>query len=96
MKETENNLVPSRLAKRANYDEATIYSILDEALYCTISFSKDDKPFAIPTAFVRIDDQIYIHGLSPFGQLPVGGHIRKCRKGNRPRAENESLYRSHQ
>lgn len=75
MKETKNNLVPSRLARRANYDEATINAILDEALYCTISFSKDDKPFAIPTAFVRIDDQIYIHG-------SVGSHfIMELEKG---------------
>ena len=68
MKEIPENLIPSRSAKRANYDQATIYSILDEALYCTISFSQDDKPFSIPTAFVRINDHLYIHG-------SVGSHF---------------------
>ena len=68
MKEISKNLIPSRLAKRAGHDDETIYSILDEALYCTMSFCKDDKPFSIPTAFVRIDDYIYVHG-------SVGSHF---------------------
>ncbi len=68
MKEIPKNLIPSRSAKRAAHDDATIYSILDEALYCTVSFAKDDKPFSIPTAFVRIDDHLYIHG-------SVGSHF---------------------
>lgn len=62
------HLVPSRLAKRAQYDKETICSILDEALYCTISYVADDKPFSIPTAFVRYDNKLYIHG-------SVGSHF---------------------
>jgi nitroimidazol reductase NimA-like FMN-containing flavoprotein (pyridoxamine 5'-phosphate oxidase superfamily) len=45
-----------------------IYSILDEALYCTISYVADDKPFSIPTAFVRYENKLYIHG-------SVGSHF---------------------
>jgi nitroimidazol reductase NimA-like FMN-containing flavoprotein (pyridoxamine 5'-phosphate oxidase superfamily) len=68
-------LVPSRLAKRTQYDEETIHSILDEALFCIISYSADNQPFAIPTAFVRYEDKIYIHG-------SVGSHfIREIEKG---------------
>ncbi len=68
-------LVPSRLAKRAHYDEVTIHSILDEALFCTISYSVDNQPFSIPTTFVRYEDKIYIHG-------SVGSHfIREIEKG---------------
>ena len=63
-----DHLIPSRLAKRAHYDKETIYSILDEALYCTISYVADDKPFSIPTAFVRYENKIYIHG-------SVGSHF---------------------
>lgn len=64
----QSHLIPSRLAKRAHYDEETIFDILDEALYCTISYVKDNKPFSIPTAFVRYENKIYIHG-------SVGSHF---------------------
>lgn len=66
---------PSRSAKRASYDEATVYSILDEALFCTISYSVDNQPFSIPTAFVRKENKLYIHG-------SVGSHfLREIEKG---------------
>lgn len=66
---------PSRSAKRASYDEATVYSILDEALFCTISYSVDNQPFSIPTAYVRKEDKLYIHG-------SVGSHfLREIEKG---------------
>ena len=59
---------PSRLAKRAHYDAATIHPILDEALFCTISYVMDGQPMAIPTAFARKDNKLYIHG-------SVGSHF---------------------
>lgn len=66
---------PSRLAKRAHYDEATIHPILDEALFCTVSFVADGQPMAIPTAFARKENRIYIHG-------SVGSHfIRTIENG---------------
>jgi len=67
--------MPSRLAKRMDTSKETVYNILDEALYCTISYVAEGKPFAIPTAFVRYEDKIYIHG-------SVGSHfIREIEKG---------------
>jgi len=63
-----NHLVPSRLAKRADYDKETINTILDDALFCTISYAVDNKPFSIPTAFARYGDKLYIHG-------SVGSHF---------------------
>lgn len=72
---TPSHLVPSRAAKRAHFDAGTIYPILDEALFCTISFTLNDQPFSIPTSFVRYEDRIYIHG-------SVGSHfIRELEKG---------------
>jgi nitroimidazol reductase NimA-like FMN-containing flavoprotein (pyridoxamine 5'-phosphate oxidase superfamily) len=69
------HLIPSRLAKRAHFDPDTIYPILDEAIFCTVSYSADNKPFSIPTAFVRYEDKIYIHG-------SVGSHfMRELEKG---------------
>ena len=52
----------TRLPKRGTYDKETIYTILDEALFCTIAYVKDNQPFQIPTGFCRIDDKVYIHG----------------------------------
>lgn len=72
---TPDHLIPSRLAKRAHYDKNTIFGILDEALYCTVSYAVNNQPFSIPTAFTRYDDKIYIHG-------SVGSHfIREIEKG---------------
>ncbi|WP_338870110.1 pyridoxamine 5'-phosphate oxidase family protein [Spirosoma sp. SC4-14] len=66
---------PSRLAKRAYYDEATIHPILDEALFCTVSYVVDGQPMAIPTAYARKGDKLYIHG-------SVGSHfIRTIENG---------------
>ena len=75
MPTTPEHLIPSRLAKRANYETEIIYSILDAALFCTVSYSVDNKPYSIPTAFARYGDKIYIHG-------SVGSHfIRTIEKG---------------
>jgi uncharacterized protein len=52
----------TRLAKRGVYDKDVVYSILDEALVCTLAYSKDGQPFQIPTGFCRIDDTLYLHG----------------------------------
>lgn len=66
---------PSRLAKRADYDPATIYAILDDALFCTVSYVADGQPMAIPTAFARHQNKLYIHG-------SVGSHfIRQIAAG---------------
>jgi uncharacterized protein len=74
MEKLSSHLVPSRSAKRAHYDQDTVYSILDQALFCTMSFSLDNRPFSIPTSFVRHENKIYIHG-------SVGSHfIREIQK----------------
>jgi len=52
----------TRLPKRGVYDKETVYSILDEALFCTVAYSKDNQPFQIPTGFCRIGNKLYLHG----------------------------------
>lgn len=65
----------SRMPKRTQYDESLIYSTLDEALFCTICYSVDNQPFSIPTAFVRKENKLYIHG-------SVGSHfLREIESG---------------
>lgn len=52
----------TRLAKRGTYDKETVYSILDDALVCTLAYVREGQPFQIPTGFVRIGNKIYVHG----------------------------------
>ncbi|MVT35820.1 MAG: pyridoxamine 5'-phosphate oxidase family protein [Euryarchaeota archaeon] len=51
-----------RYKERAHYDKETLYKILDNSLFCTISFCEKGTPFSIPMNFTRIDEYIYIHG----------------------------------
>jgi uncharacterized protein len=57
-----------RHAERGDYNRAVIHQILDEGLICHVGFVVDGQPFVIPTAYGRIDDQIYIHG-SPMSRM---------------------------
>jgi nitroimidazol reductase NimA-like FMN-containing flavoprotein (pyridoxamine 5'-phosphate oxidase superfamily) len=52
----------TRLPKRGVYEKVSVYQILDEALFCTLAFVKENQPFQIPTGFCRIGDKLYIHG----------------------------------
>lgn len=56
--------------QRIAYDEALLYEILDEALFCTVSFAEENEPFSIPQSFVRIGDQLIIHA-------SVGSHFMR-------------------
>jgi uncharacterized protein len=64
---TQRNKI-KRYPQRGNYDASVINSILDEGLICHVGFVVDGQPFVIPTAYGRIDDQIYIHG-SPMSRM---------------------------
>ena len=43
-------------------DKTIIYSILDKAEYGTLALCVENKPYAVPLNFVRIEDDIYFHG----------------------------------
>lgn len=51
-----------RLSQRGTYDRSVVHAILDEALVCHLGFVRDGQPFVIPTAFVRVDECLYVHG----------------------------------
>ncbi|WP_035985932.1 pyridoxamine 5'-phosphate oxidase family protein [Leptolyngbya sp. KIOST-1] len=57
-----------RLPQRASYDAQQVYDILDEALICHLGFAVEGQPFVIPTAYGRLEDQLYIHG-SPASRM---------------------------
>ena len=52
-----------RHPERGDYDPATVGSILDDALICTVSWvDEDGRPRALPTIQARIGDTLYLHG----------------------------------
>ena len=51
-----------RLPKRGVYDAAQIHAILDEGRICHVGFAVDGQPYVVPTGYVRVGDQLYIHG----------------------------------
>jgi nitroimidazol reductase NimA-like FMN-containing flavoprotein (pyridoxamine 5'-phosphate oxidase superfamily) len=51
-----------RIPARGHYDKDTIYKIVDEALYCHVSFVQNEQPFIIPTIHARIGDNLFLHG----------------------------------
>lgn len=77
----QENLTPTqrsqikRVPQRGNYEREVIYEILDEGLICHVGFVVNNQPYVIPTAYGRVDDQLYIHG-SPASRMlrspPVG------------------------
>ncbi len=67
-----------RLPRRGAYDRATIDAILDEALICHLAFSVDGQPYAIPTAYARIGDHVYVHGSAASRMLRAAGGAPVC------------------
>jgi hypothetical protein len=53
-----------RLPKRAHYDRATVYSILDAGFVCHLGYVIDKQPYVTPTAYWREGDAVYWHGSS--------------------------------
>jgi hypothetical protein len=51
-----------RHPERGRYDREAIDAILDEAIVAHVGFVKEGQPFVIPMAFVRIDDEVFLHG----------------------------------
>lgn len=60
-----------RLPARGHYDRETIFSILDEALVVHIGFSVEGQSYVIPTTYVRIEENLYIHGSAASRMLEV-------------------------
>jgi uncharacterized protein len=66
-----------RFHQRGHFDRETIYAILDEGLICHMGFVDDaGQPFVIPTAYARVDDELYLHGSA------ASRALRTLRAGN--------------
>jgi nitroimidazol reductase NimA-like FMN-containing flavoprotein (pyridoxamine 5'-phosphate oxidase superfamily) len=57
-----------RLPARGVYDRTVIHQILDAGLVCHLGFVQGGQPFVIPTTYVRIGDNLYVHG-SPASRM---------------------------
>ncbi len=53
-----------RKKERGHFDWATVSAILDEGFVCHLGFVDDGGPVVIPTAYGRIDRDLYVHGAS--------------------------------
>ena len=53
-----------RLPERGSYDRASVHAILDEGFICHVAFAIEGQPYALPTAFARVGETIYLHGSS--------------------------------
>ena len=51
-----------RLPNRGSHDRESIDAILDAGIICHVAFNIDGQPCIIPTSYVRIGDDVYIHG----------------------------------
>lgn len=62
-----------RLPKRAVYDQAEVYSILDQGFICHVGFVVDGQPYVIPTGYARAGNTLYIHGSAASRMLRTAG-----------------------
>jgi len=70
-----------RHPERGTHARASIYAILDEALFCHVSVIVDGTPRVMPTAHARVGDHIYLHGARAnrlLGELATGTPACVC------------------
>lgn len=64
----KSRVTPSRYPKRFDSDPSVAYTILDEGLFCHVSYQMDNQPFILPTGYCRVNNTLYLHG-------SVGSHF---------------------
>lgn len=58
----EINLRPSRFPHRSSTSIEDVTSALDDCMFCTIAYSHNGQPSALPTGFCLADGHLVIHG----------------------------------
>jgi len=51
-----------QLKEKADYDKATVHSILDSALLASVGFVQDSQPVVVPMLYGREGETIFLHG----------------------------------
>ena len=68
-----------RYPVRGLFDRAAVYRILDEGFVCHVAFVADGQPYAIPTAYARVGDTVYLHGSAASRMLrSLGAGVDVC------------------
>jgi nitroimidazol reductase NimA-like FMN-containing flavoprotein (pyridoxamine 5'-phosphate oxidase superfamily) len=68
-----------RIPARGSYDRAVVHGILDEALVCHMGFVHEGTPVVIPTTFVRVGEELFVHGAVASRMLKtLAGGARAC------------------
>lgn len=60
-----------RHPERGSLERSLVNEILDEGLLCHVSFVHEGQPVVLPTAYVRLEDRVYLHGSSKNRMLDV-------------------------
>lgn len=61
-----------RVARRASYDPAVVFAILDAGLVAHVAFVHDHHPFVVPMAYVRRGPELMLHGAAASRMLEIG------------------------
>jgi nitroimidazol reductase NimA-like FMN-containing flavoprotein (pyridoxamine 5'-phosphate oxidase superfamily) len=61
-----------RVARRASYDPAVVFGILDAGLVAHVAFVHDGHPYVIPMAYVRRGEELMLHGAAASRLLDIG------------------------
>lgn len=67
-----------RKADRGSHDREVIDAILDEGLVCHVGFVSEGDPRVLPTAHVRVGDDLYLHGAPGNHMLRSLEHAPVC------------------
>jgi uncharacterized protein len=68
-----------RLPERGEYDREAVYEIIDEGFICHVAFVVEGQPYAIPTAYGRSGDKLYLHGSAASRMMrSLSGGIPVC------------------
>lgn len=60
-----------RIPQRGSYEREIVHAILDEAWVAHVGFLHEGQPYVIPTAFVRVGECLYFHGVSKNRMIDV-------------------------
>ncbi len=58
-----------RLPQRGRYDKASLYAVLDAGYLCHVAFAVKGRPVVLPTAYVRVQDEVIVHGAAANAML---------------------------
>lgn len=78
LRKTELSAV-RRHPERGSDERARAWAILDEALVCHLGYVHEGTPVVIPTTFVRVGDELFVHG-APGGRAlrALGAGMKVC------------------